>query len=784
MKKYWKLLLAVAVGMVGLAACEDVPAPYNIPSDPVGPVGPTGDFIFSQTFTSSLGDFQSQSESGTLEWTADSRYGAIITGYQDFDGSGQKTNKPGTTFLISPEIELNDCDSAYVVIEQAINYAKTTLDADHKLLIRVAGTEAWTELPMSMDGLGNSFSYITQNVQIPQNYIGQKIQLALKHIAHNDYSSTWEVKSVNVAKGQAPAPGGTPIEGLIGSGTKDDPYDVPSTIKLIAAGPPTTKIYTKGIISKIDEIDTGSFGNATYYISNDGTTTDQLEVYRGYGLGGARFKSTDDIKVGDEVIVYGQVVYYNNKTMEFTQGSELYSLNGEIAEGGGGGGGGGTPAGSGSKEDPYNVAAAVAGSGNAWVKGYIVGWVEGQKLDSGAKFNANASVTSNILIADSPDETNVANCMPVQLPVGAVRDALNLQNNPSNFKKQVSLYGSLEKYFGTAGLKSVSEYMIDGSTPTPTPTPGEAKGTGTLEDPLNSVAANNIASALGSGAESAQAYYIKGKVVSIAKDKNGNPQNFDFENYGNASFYISDDGTNEGQFYIYRVFYLGNKKWESGAGDILKVGDEVVVYAKLTNYKGNTPETVAAKEGQNHGYLYSLNGKTDGGDTPEPGPTPSDVKTLADFTNGDFEAWTGGQPDGWKSASSASNATLSQSTDAHGGSYSVKVGGASQNKRIAYEELVLEAGTYNCSFWAKAATESPASLCPGYAEIGEDGNIAYKYDQGEDGKNKYVNDIVQEWQQVTYSFTLGEKKTVCLIIMNSKSTGTDLLIDDFTITKK
>ena len=161
---------------------------------------------------------------------------------------------------------------------------------------------------------------------------------------------------------------------------------MPSTIKLIAAGPPTTKIYTKGIISKIDEIDTGSFGNATYFISNDGTTTDQLEVYRGYGLGGARFKSADDIKVGDEVIVYGQVVYYNNKTMEFTQGSELYSLNGEIAEGGGGGGGGGTPAGTGSKEDPYNVAAAVAGSGNAWVKGYIVGNPDFQRKSDGTLY--------------------------------------------------------------------------------------------------------------------------------------------------------------------------------------------------------------------------------------------------------------------------------------------------------------------------------------------------------------------------------------------------------------
>ena len=37
-----------------------------------------------------------------------------------------------------------------------------------------------------------------------------------------------------------------------------------------------------------------------------------------------------------------------------------------------------------------------------------------------------------------------------------------------------------------------------------------------------------------------------------------------------------------------------------------EVGDDVIIYGKLMNYKGNTPETVANKS-----YLYSLNGKTE-----------------------------------------------------------------------------------------------------------------------------------------------------------------------------
>lgn len=267
MKKYLKLLLCAAVGIGIFTACEDVPAPYNIPTNNPTPVTPTADYVLNQSFTSSLGDFKSQSVSGSLAWTSSSKYGAIITGYDDFDGDGQKENKPGVTYLISSDIDLTDVDSAYVVIDQAINYAKETLADDHHLLVRV-GEGEWAELPMSLDGLGTSFTYVTQNIQLPQEYMGKKIQLALQHIAHEKYSSTWEVKSLKVAKGQAPANGGdTPIEGLVGSGTKDDPYDVPSTIKLIAAGPPATKIYTKGIVSQVDEI-SGQFGNATYYISD------------------------------------------------------------------------------------------------------------------------------------------------------------------------------------------------------------------------------------------------------------------------------------------------------------------------------------------------------------------------------------------------------------------------------------------------------------------------------------------------------------------------------------
>ena len=162
---------------------------------------------------------------------------------------------------------------------------------------------------------------------------------------------------------------------------------------------------------------------------------------------------------------------------------------------------------------------------------------------------------------------------------------------------------------------------------TPTPSNGNtpqkeaiASGDGTLENPFNAVAATKAAKALGSGNVSEQMYYIKGKVVSIAT-KDGTPLNFDQGTYGNASFYISDDGTSTNQFYCYRVLYLGNKKWSQGSGDILKVGDDVIVCAKLTMFN-TTPETQ-----QNEGFLYSLNGVTNGGGQD---PAPSTDLGTAD----------------------------------------------------------------------------------------------------------------------------------------------------------
>ena len=162
----------------------------------------------------------------------------------------------------------------------------------------------------------------------------------------------------------------------------------------------------------------------------------------------------------------------------------------------------------------------------------------------------------------------------------------------------VIVKGKLELFTDKSGNKipEVSQsseiVSIEGSGETPsTGDKGQSK-----DNPLTPSEAKDIASALGEGNTSTESYYIKGKISSIKFS-------FDAE-HGTATFNISADGAKSAEFTCYSVYYFGNKSWLEGNMQV-KEGDEVVVYGKLTNFKG-TPETAARKA-----CLYSLNGKTE-----------------------------------------------------------------------------------------------------------------------------------------------------------------------------
>ena len=431
----------------------------------------------------------------------------------------------------------------------------------------------------------------------------------------------------------------------------------------------------------------------------------------------------------------------------------------------------------GTEASPYTVtdAKTVKTGTGKYIKGYIVGYVPGMALNEAIFGDASSAETAptNILLAAKADEKEVNNCMPIQLPAGDLRTALNLKDNSGNLKKELIICGNIETYFGATGLKSATYAKINGKeigkkpgdTTPGTDLKGEAKGDGSEANPFNSVAAQKYTAALEAGKATDKEFYIKGKVQSI-KEQFSTP-------YGNGSFYIADDA-NSTQFYIFRIYYFGGEQWKEG-DMTLKEGDEIVVCAKLINYMGNTPET------NQGGKLISVNGKTSAGGgevkpdpDPKPDPTPGEVATGE---NGGFETWADGKPTNWKTASTAGNATLSQSEDAHSGKYSVKVGGsASANKRLGYKEITLKAGEYKVKFYAKAVTEKGASVRPGIVPVtdGKAGDYIY---------GEYVNELKNtEWKLVEQTLTISADGTYCFVIMNAKKPGGDVLIDDFTVT--
>lgn len=123
--------------------------------------------------------------------------------------------------------------------------------------------------------------------------------------------------------------------------------------------------------------------------------------------------------------------------------------------------------GDGSVERPFTVGDVIAMNNSLgatqkyWVKGYVVGSAGG---GTGGVLTSVATVApfspSALAIAASSAETNLAAMVPVQLPVGDVRVALNLLDNPSQLGKEVKLFGTLEAYFTAPGVKNVTEYAI------------------------------------------------------------------------------------------------------------------------------------------------------------------------------------------------------------------------------------------------------------------------------------------------------------------------------------
>ena len=142
-------------------------------------------------------------------------------------------------------------------------------------------------------------------------------------------------------------------------GSRETPYKPTDAVKDVKGGStPAGSVYVRGIVYKIVDLspklaDGTGYGNATFWISDDGTAPDNdndaFEVYRAKDYGMVAYSGVVKPKEGDVVTVFGPITQYK-ETVETKQNeAQILGVNGL-----------GAPYGDGSADSPYNVGKAVA----------------------------------------------------------------------------------------------------------------------------------------------------------------------------------------------------------------------------------------------------------------------------------------------------------------------------------------------------------------------------------------------------------------------------------------
>lgn len=113
-------------------------------------------------------------------------------------------------------------------------------------------------------------------------------------------------------------------KGEVNDGSLERPYTAAEAIAAIDANTGLTGKHVKGIVTEVVSHNP-SYGSMVYIIKSGEKT---LKIFNGYDFGHTKFLGTDDLKVGDEVVVFGDLIKYNT-TYELNTNNYVISINGE-----------------------------------------------------------------------------------------------------------------------------------------------------------------------------------------------------------------------------------------------------------------------------------------------------------------------------------------------------------------------------------------------------------------------------------------------------------------------
>ena len=485
---------------------------------------------YFQDFSSSFGTYTTYSVAGDEEWVIDYNT-AKMTGHV---GSSNFANED---WLISAPVALTGVDHVKVCVNYAAQYQNPNTE-DVTLQISkdyVTGTDPltanWIQMNVTYPNTANWSDFQTVETSLDE-FLGETVTVAVKFTSSEAASRTFEVKYILVQEGTpgdgptppTPTPGGGELQTMPYTQSFTDEFGTYMTYDV--AGPQSWMIDYH--TAKMTGYAGGSNANEDWLISSPVAVTgvNEAKVSVTYS---AQYQNADNGDVSLQVstdYVYGndptsatwtnmQTTYPNTSSFNDFQTVET-SLNDFIGQNvtvaikytstdaqsrtieiqsitvqEGSGVTPPTPPtpgqgeGSGTADDPYNVAAGIGLQSEepiAWVHGYIVGAVKSglSSVTGNADINwaGPFDLATNVVIADDASCNEISQCIIVNLPAGKpLRTQVNLMDNPDNLGKHLAVNGKLRKYFGQAGLRdsggTEEDFVLEGGDTPPTPpTPG------------------------------------------------------------------------------------------------------------------------------------------------------------------------------------------------------------------------------------------------------------------------------------------------------------------------
>ncbi len=329
---------------------------------------------------------------------------------------------------------------------------------------------------------------------VPENYLRQiwmlgtpGTDLGMKAITGNKGAANeFRIEGVTVPGGDTPVPGDAIPAG---DGSEAKPYNPNQVVGMGTSANEPNKWVTGYIVGWVDNTSQNFADEKNCKFTVPATTATNILIattpdVKDYskcvvvnlpntdGIRGAVNLMDNPGNLGKVVSVYGTIRKYFN--IPGVRDLTAYKLDGA------GGGdnpnppaGDGIAQGDGSKASPFNPTQVVAKGTNAneankWVKGYIVGWVNNAIQNfadaTNCIFTVPATTATNVLLATKPDVKDYTQCCVVNLPTtDGIRAAINLQDNPANLGKVVSVCGTIRKYFAIPGVRDLTAFELEGA---------------------------------------------------------------------------------------------------------------------------------------------------------------------------------------------------------------------------------------------------------------------------------------------------------------------------------